>query len=142
MRTHTQQYARPEYHTACKDEFRQNLRSHSWSVFYFYNIHGITYDNMQVVKYVPGTSIWLWPFVGGRGGAGGDGRGTSYIALLAVAFFFLELISYLFLCCSPPALRARAWSLDLCSALCCVSPPEIWWFFYCGRSADFFSVNS
>ena len=27
-------------HTACKDEFRRNLRSHSWSVFYFnfYNI--------------------------------------------------------------------------------------------------------
>ena len=23
--------------TACKDEFRQNLRSHSWSVFLFYN---------------------------------------------------------------------------------------------------------
>ena len=22
-------------HTACKDEFRQNIRSHSWSVFYF-----------------------------------------------------------------------------------------------------------
>ena len=22
-------------HTACKDEFRQNLRSHSWSVFLF-----------------------------------------------------------------------------------------------------------
>ena len=22
-------------HTACKDEFRQNLRSHSWSVFFF-----------------------------------------------------------------------------------------------------------
>ena len=25
-------------HTACKDELRQNLRSHSWSVFYFYNV--------------------------------------------------------------------------------------------------------
>ena len=22
-------------HTACKDEFRQNLRSHCWSVFFF-----------------------------------------------------------------------------------------------------------
>ena len=25
-------------HTACRDEFRQNLRSHSWSYFYFYNV--------------------------------------------------------------------------------------------------------
>ena len=25
-------------HTTCKDEFRQNIRSHSWSVFLFYNI--------------------------------------------------------------------------------------------------------
>ena len=24
-------------HIACKYEFRQNLRSHSWSVFFFYN---------------------------------------------------------------------------------------------------------
>ena len=24
-------------HTACKDEFRPNLRSHSWNVFYYYN---------------------------------------------------------------------------------------------------------
>ena len=33
-------------HTARKDEFRQNLQSHSWSVFYFYNIS------------VPGSTYW------------------------------------------------------------------------------------
>ena len=26
-------------HTACKDEFRRNLRSHSWSVFSFFMIY-------------------------------------------------------------------------------------------------------
>ena len=26
-------------HTACKDEFRRNLRSHSWSVFSFFLIY-------------------------------------------------------------------------------------------------------
>ena len=30
-------------HTACKDEFRRNLRSHSWSVFSFFIIY-ISYD--------------------------------------------------------------------------------------------------
>ena len=28
-------------HTACKDEFRRNLRSHSWSVFSFFIIYNI-----------------------------------------------------------------------------------------------------
>ena len=36
-RTRTQYHARSEYHTqlACRDEFRQNIRSRSWSVFLF-----------------------------------------------------------------------------------------------------------
>ena len=28
-------------HTACKDEFRRNLRSHSWGVFSLFIIYGI-----------------------------------------------------------------------------------------------------
>ena len=37
--THTIIRAIGVSHTACKDEFRQNLRSHSWSVFSFINIY-------------------------------------------------------------------------------------------------------
>ena len=32
-------------HTACKDEFRQNLRSHSWSVFSFFILRNVSVRN-------------------------------------------------------------------------------------------------
>ena len=32
-------------HTACKDEFRRNLRSHSWSVTSFFLIYYMSYKN-------------------------------------------------------------------------------------------------
>ena len=31
-------------HTACKDEFRRNLRSHSWSVFSFFIISYVVHE--------------------------------------------------------------------------------------------------
>ena len=46
-------------HTACKDEFRRNLRSHSWSVFSFF-------------------------FITGEGKAGFEGRGGCISSLQAV----------------------------------------------------------
>ena len=36
-------------HTACKDEFRRNLRSHSWSVFSFFIMH---YENILTASAV------------------------------------------------------------------------------------------
>ena len=47
-------------HTACKDEFRQNIRSHSWSVYFFHNVWG---DSVRSVfssrpqPAIPGTEI-------------------------------------------------------------------------------------
>ena len=41
MRTHTVMRAMGVSHTACKVEFRQNLRSHCWSVIFFIIYPGI-----------------------------------------------------------------------------------------------------
>ena len=35
-------------HTACKDEFRRNLRSHSWSVFSFFIIYADTHLSISI----------------------------------------------------------------------------------------------
>ena len=56
MRTHHPQYARSEFvsHTACKDEFRQKLWSHSWwSVFLF--LYHVIYDDTTSCC----TALWI-----------------------------------------------------------------------------------
>ena len=39
-------------HTACKDEFRQNLRFHSWSAFFFIIKHRNTVSRVVVAVFV------------------------------------------------------------------------------------------
>ena len=66
-------------HTACKDEFRRNLRSHSWSAFSFFIIM------VQVV----GAGIFT---LGGEFGARywlGIRRGLDFFFLGGGIFFFL-----------------------------------------------------
>ena len=42
-------------HTTCKDKFRQNIRSPSWSVYFFYNIY------LVYLHY----NGWCWYFYSG-----------------------------------------------------------------------------
>ena len=43
-------------HTACKDEFRRNLRSHSWSVFSFF----IIYEFRQISDLTAGVYSYFY----------------------------------------------------------------------------------
>ena len=53
-------------HAACKYEFRQNLQSHSWSVFYFYNVHmcdvRLTPRTKQTQEHVCTRLMVVWRF--------------------------------------------------------------------------------
>ena len=46
-------------HTACKYEFRKNIRSHSWSVFFLYidYIFNLLIENIDVDEVVGASSV-------------------------------------------------------------------------------------